>query len=341
MPAVTSALRTLARRCGVSAARRLARRHGLQIVEGVRGTEAPDGFELIPTDRSEPFETAGYQVLPKGRFDVVPRDFYSPVPDLAALPDDIFDRRSALGGIALNLDGAIAFAEAELAPFVAELDVPAHGPRPPGTFYLRNANYESVDAELLYAMVRWTKPRRVIELGSGFTTLLIGMAVERNAAEGIVTEHVAYDPYPREAILGGTPHAERVLRPVSATDVPLETFRALRAGDVLFVDTTHTVKLGSDVNFIILDVLPVLAPGVIVHFHDIFLPWEYPRVWFEEMGYLWAEQYLLQAFLAYNSAFEVLLPAQALAREHPQRLAGIVPSFGPGCSPGAFWIRRR
>ncbi len=111
-------------------------------------------------------------------------------------------------------------------------------------------------------------------------------------------------------------------------------------GDILFVDTTHTVKIGSDVNFIVLDVLPRLAPGVIVHFHDIFLPFEYPRRWFETDGYLWAEQYLLQAFLAFNTAFEVLVPAQALARDQAERLRRVVPRMDPAASPGAFWLQR-
>jgi hypothetical protein len=99
--------------------------------------------------------------------------------------------------------------------------------------------------------------------------------------------------------------------------------------------------LASDVNFLVLDVLPELAPGVIVHFHDIFLPWEYPRVWFEQMQYYWAEQYLLQAFLAFNDSFEVLIPAQAVAREHRERLTAVIPSASPQTSPGAFWLVRR
>ena len=97
------------------------------------------------------------------------------------------------------------------------------------------------------------------------------------------------------------------LEPTSATDLPLELFSELGAGDILFVDTTHVVRLAGDVNFVVLDVLPRLQEGVIVHFHDIFLPWEYPRPWLTEMGYYWTEQYLLQAFLAYNREFEVLV----------------------------------
>ena len=164
------------------------------------------------------------------------------------------------------------------------------------------------------------RPARVIELGSGYSTLLINLACRRNGDDGITTVHQAFDPYPREHIVGPglpAPAASSRSRPPTCRS---ELFAELRAGDILFVDTTHVVRLAGDVNFVVLDVLPRLQEGVIVHFHDIFLPWEYPRPWLTEMRYYWTEQYLLQAFLAYNREFEVLVPAQALAREFPERL---------------------
>jgi hypothetical protein len=340
MDVSVASARSAFRGFGGRLARRVARRNGYALVPAEAATGA-GSTAAIPPGRQEPFATEEYDVVPKGRYDLVPRNYYSPVPDLESLPGDIWERRSALGGIDLRLDAAIELIERELAPFVAELDVPRSGPAPAGSFFLENEAYESVDAELLYAILRARRPRRVLELGSGFTTLLIGEACRRNAADGSPTEHLALDPFPREQILGEKPPEPTVFEPTSATDVPLERFAELETGDVLFVDTTHTVKLGSDVNYIVLDVLPTLAPGVLVHFHDVFLPWEYPRGWFEEMRYYWAEQYLLQAFLAFNDAFEVVLPAMAVAREHPERLRAIVPTMTPGTRPGAFWIERR
>jgi hypothetical protein len=321
----------------------MAVRQGYQLVpRGQTEPFATDEYDVVPRGREEPFATEGYEVTPRGRYDHVVRDYYSPVPHLELLPDDIFDRRSRLGGIDLQVERAMRFVETDLAPYVAELDVPRDGPADPGQFYLLNRNYEAADAELLYAMIRWRRPRRVVELGSGFTTLLINQACHRNAEDGAPVDHVAYDPYPRRQILGEELPPGTRFEATSATDVPLEVFAGLEQGDVLFVDTTHTVKLGSDVNFIVLDVLPELAPGVVVHFHDVFLPWEYPRAWFEgEPRYLWAEQYLLQAFLAFNREFEVLLPVHAVSREHPARLRAVVPSVpeqtGVG---GALWLRR-
>jgi hypothetical protein len=290
------------------------------------------GFELV--------RAADYEIVPRGQFDRVRRDYYSPVPDLSRLPESIWRRRSDLEGIELEPLRSLEFVERELAPFISELDVPLEGPGVPGEFHLRNGNIEAVDAELLYGMVRAMRPTRLIELGSGYSTILINMACRRNADTGADCSHEAFDPYPREHILGsGVPEPTRLVR-ASAIDVPLEVFAELQAGDILFIDTTHTVKLGSDVNFIILDVLPRLGAGVLVHFHDIFLPWEYPRRWFTEMGYFWTEQYLLQAFLAFNRAFEVLVPAQLLAREHPERLRHVIPSLVDGVRPGSMWLRR-
>jgi hypothetical protein len=306
-----------------------------------KSTRADDaGSVRIPQGRDQAFSTTEYDVLPRDQFDVVRRDYYSPIPDLSRISGDVWERKSELLGVELDPDAGIDFVERELAQFVPELDVPAEDPGRPGTFFLHNTGFESVDAELLYAMIRFARPRRIIELGSGYSTLLINAAAQRNAATGAAACHIAYDPYPREHVLGRTLPEPSHLEAVSARDVSPGVFEALQGGDVLFVDTTHTVKLASDVNFIVLEILPLLRPGVIVHFHDIFLPWEYPRRWLEQMQFYWTEQYLLQAFLAFNREFSVIVPAQAVARKHPQRLARTIPSFGDGVSPGSFWLRR-
>lgn len=297
------------------------------------------GVEVIRRSDTPASVRQGYALVPREQFDIVRRDYYSPVPDVSSLPDDFWQRRSALGGVNFAVTTGMEFIEQRLAPFIAELDLSRDTDHVPGQFHLGNDAFDAVDAELLYGIIRAMRPARVIELGSGHSTLLINLACRRNASDGVATVHDAFDPYPRPHILGELPEPSRV-NPISATDVPLEEFESLGEGDVLFVDSTHTVKLGSDVNFVVLDVLPRLRPGVLVHFHDVFLPWQYPRVWIEEMGYYWAEQYLVQAFLAYNTEFEVLVPAYALSRDHPERLARVIPSFREGVAPGSLWLRR-
>jgi len=230
------------------------------------------------------------------------------------IPDAVWERRSELRGIAFDLD-AMERLLGELAPVGAELAATG--------FDFANRFYEHVDAETAYAMVRRLAPARIVELGSGFSTQVL-----RAAAPGAVT---TYDPYTK---IDGV---ERV----AAQDVPDEVFAALRAGDVLFVDTTHVVKTGGDVNRIVLDVLPGLASGVVVHFHDIWLPYEYDRRLTEHLGANWSEQYLLQAFLSGNPGWKVVLANAALARDRRDAVLAAFPHWDPETEfPSAFWIRR-
>lgn len=271
-------------------------------------------------------------------YDLVKRHYYSEVPDLDALPAGIWTARSALSGVRFDIEGGLRFVREQLADLITEFTAPMTSTGDPGDYYFQNTFYEGLDAETLYAMVRRSRPRRVLELGSGMSTLVIAAARRRNGLDG--TRHDVYDPFPRPELLPALTAACHLHR-VSATAVPLSEFSALEAGDVLFVDTTHTVKIGSDVNRVILDVLPTLSPGVLVHLHDIYLPYEYPREFFTDLGFSWAEQYLLQAFLAFNPEYEILFGNAALAHEHGPEIRELMPSAAGSDRPSAFWIRRR
>lgn len=271
-------------------------------------------------------------------YDLLRRSFYSPIPDLKAVRAEVWTRESELPAVDFDVEAGLAFVRRELAEYIAEYAPPRQPTGDPQDFYLDNDLYESGDAELLYAMVRHANPSRVIELGSGMSTLVIADALFAGK-EGADTRHMIYDPYPRPE-LRGTFENLGELHAVSANEVPIEEFEQLGDGDVLFVDTTHTVKIGSEVNRVILEVLPRLAPGVLVHIHDIYLPWEYPREFMEERRFFWNEQYLLQAFLAFNREFEVLFGTQALARRFTKELTSVLPSRSLGSHPSAFWMRR-
>lgn len=265
-----------------------------------------------------------------GGFDLLRRNFYSPLPQLEELPPDTFQRRLPMPGITWDMDRYESLLR-DLAPFLTEFS-------PPTGFTWDNVMYGPVESELLYALVRRNTPHRVVELGSGFTSLIIAAACRKNATEGRPARYVAFDPFPREFVKKGI-HGMDALEAVGATEVRQEEYEALAEGDILFIDTTHTVKAGSDVNRVMLEVLPTLAPGVLVHVHDVFLPYEYPRAFFENQCY-WQEQYLLQALLTENPNFEVLFPASAVARERPDLLRTLLPQHEATFGPGAFWIRR-
>ncbi len=296
-----------------------------------------------------PAETLAQRALKPVGYQLTRRHFYSPIPIVEDLPPSLWDGPSELPGVDLRLEDALALLNGPLLPYLAEFHPPLHPPEPGGLppsaeprhFWLRNNSYESVNAETLYAILRHLKPERVHELGSGASTHVIHLAALANAREGSPLEHTVFDPFPYQASPMG-PVQSATTHPIRAEDLDPARFAALRAGDVLFVNTTHTVRTGGDVTHIFLEILPRLAPGVSIHVHDVFLPYEYPRDWVVGERRAWAEQYLLQAFLAFNNDFEVVLPNYALARAAPDALKRAIPSFDPQTvRPGGFWIRRR
>ena len=188
--------------------------------------------------------------------------------------------------------------------------------------------------------MRSRKPQVLIEFGSGASSHFIQMAARRNARDGRRLDHRIFDPYPFTASPLG-PVDGPVVNAVRAEELdPMVVTDLLGEGDVLFVDTSHTVKTGGDVDHICSAIIPRLAPGVWVHLHDVFLPYEYPRAWVVDDRRLWAEQYLLHAFLAFNDAFRVRFPAMAVSRAAPETVARLVPGFSLAARPGAFWFER-
>jgi predicted O-methyltransferase YrrM len=151
-------------------------------------------------------------------------------------------------------------------------------------------------------MVRHFQPQLIIEVGSGFSTLVLSQAAAKNKNSALI----CVDPFPPEFLRKDIP-ALRSFVEAKVQDMDVEFFAQLAPGDILFIDTSHTVKIGGDVNYLFLEVLPRIKPGVLVHVHDIFLPFEYRRDWVMDEFRFWTEQYLLQAFLSFNSEFEVLM----------------------------------
>lgn len=265
---------------------------------------------------------------------LVLKTYYSPIPDLSVLPERIWEEADPMRGVEIDLDTQIQRLSERLRGHFA--DFASGDPR--GLAYEElNASYPVPDARLLYAMVRDLRPASIVELGSGQTSRVIAQACAANALEGVQSRFEAYDPFPT-AVDDSLPGLAALHR-TPAQEVSEQIFREMQGGDILFVDTTHTVKIGSDVNRIILRVLPLLAPGVVVHFHDICLPYEYPRYLFEQYALYWAEQYLLQAFLSMNPSFEVLYATDALCRDRRAEVSELGLADA-GESGSSFWIRR-
>jgi Methyltransferase domain len=268
----------------------------------------------------------------------VPFHYYHPAFDPEMLPDSVWARESPLPGLDLRVDAQLNLLRQfgycdELRGF------PLHGEPRDGFSYF-NRMFGPGDAEILYSVIRYFKPERVIEIGSGYSTLLAEAALERNRREGHHFEHICIEPYPEPWL--ENVNSTRLIRQRIETMDPA-FFEQLGANDILFVDSSHVVRTGGDVQFEYLEVLPRLHSGVLVHAHDIFLPFEYPLEWVRDKKFFWTEQYLLQAFLAFNSAFEVVLALSYLHRHHRVELACAAPVYAEHASsrPGSLWMRRK
>lgn len=248
-------------------------------------------------------------------YHLIPATPYSPVPE--GVGDHVFERAGPMPGVAFDLDTQLRFLERELAPFLGE----------PLRTSTANPYYGPADAEVAYAMTRWLRPRRLTEIGSGFSTRILQEALERN---GDGASHVVVDPF------AGTLPEGIELHRISAAEVADEL---LLGADLLFIDSTHVLKAGGEVNRLLLEILPTLDPGVVVHLHDVFLPFEYPRAIYDQRAY-WQEQYVLQALLACSDAFDVLAALHALHRSRPEQLSALVPLNGRPALPSAFWLKK-
>lgn len=274
---------------------------------------------------------------------ITPNHYYQPIPDTARLRDDLWSRRSDLPGLDMNEAGQVELLSRFQSAFRQEYDsLPRQPTGNPHDFYLDNGAFVSVDAEVLYCMVRQFKPRRICEIGSGMSTLLSARAALRNEQDGCPPcDLLAIEPFPSEGLRCGFPGLTRLLEK-RVEDVPLSEFGQLSEGDILFIDSSHVLRIGNDVQFEYLELLPRLRRGVIIHIHDVFLPAEYPRHWVTGMRRFWTEQYLLQAFLAFNHSFEVLWAGSYMHLRQPDRLQSAFASYDRAKTrPGSFWIRRK
>ncbi len=258
---------------------------------------------------------------------VMPGHFYSPLTS----EGDVARALTWSGAPGVDMaEAAQLQLAAKLAP---DMSRPLAGPR----YKAENSMYGSGDASVYRAMLRQFRPGRVVEVGSGFSTAVaLDVADEGDGLPDL--KITCIEPYPQRLLsLLGPADRDRVSiirQPVQ--DVEVAAFKQLEPGDFLFIDSTHVVKAGSDVAWLFLHVLPLLNPGVIVHVHDLFWPFEYPAEWLRERRD-WTEAYLVHAFLSGNAEWEILFFSSWLWRCHPE----LVPAHLATEGPGALWLRRR
>lgn len=210
----------------------------------------------------------------------------------------------------------------------------------PGTldFYLNNGEFESGDAEYWYQLIRSIKPKRIFEIGSGYSTLMAIKAIRRNQQQhpDYRCKHVCIEPYemPWLEETGVSVVRKKV------EDVEPVFFSTLEENDILFIDSSHIIRPQGDVLFEYLELLPTLNKGVVVHIHDIFSPQNYPKQWVEDDVRFWNEQYLLEAFLSHNGSWKIIGALNFLCHNYYEKLKSVAPSLTPDEEPGSFYIKK-
>lgn len=267
-----------------------------------------------------------------------PGHFYSPLPSRAEVAEAM--ARGGFGppfaGIDLNEAGQLARLE-RFAGWYAEQPFPEQ-PAAGRRFHLANPSYGHFDAIMLYSMLREARPRRVIEVGSGFSSAAMLDVNEQVFGGAIRFTFIDPDMRRLRPLLRPDDERRATLIERRVQEVPLETFATLAENDVLFIDSSHVSKIGSDVNRLYFDVLPALAPGVLVHIHDVAGNLEYPKEWYDE-GRAWNEQYLLRAFLMHNPAWRIELFTGWLFNTRHAWFRERMPLCARG-GGGQLWLRR-
>lgn len=286
------------------------------------------------------FGLFGYNVVKRA-------DYYSTLPVLTEIEKtrERWDRPSPLTGVAADVPGMKKLLDELATSWEAEFAA-ATGDYLENTRRGFGPGYPQFDARTLYYFLREHKPRRYLEVGSGLSTYYASLAAAKNAEEGSPLGITCIEPYPFDAL---RTLADFTLVEGFVQDVPLSRFEELEAGDVLFIDSSHALKIDSDVAFLFLEALPRVKPGVFVHIHDVHFPFNgpYPAdTWLfgERWPVYWNEAMVVQTFLAFNSAFEVLLSVPMIRHDEEQMLVDRFPGYAPLAKdpnpPSSLWIRR-
>lgn len=259
-------------------------------------------------------------------YHIRPIHYYEPLPDFRSITAEQINRRRTYPGIDFKWDEQLTLVD-RLAAYNDELRELQ--------FDFDNAFFNGFDAAVYYSLIRHLQPQRIVEIGSGYSTQIADRALSVNRKGNLI----CIEPYPEERLLKADLKIDLIQKRVEEID--LDFFARLEADDILFIDSSHTVKFGSDVCYEFLELLPILKPGVWIHVHDIFFPHDYPADWLLNQRLALNEQYLLEAFLAFNKTFTTQLANCWLCLEHLDETAHLWPNTtSPNHRASSFWMKR-
>ncbi len=269
--------------------------------------------------------------------------FYSPIPNKQEINDSVFTHRyDNIPGLELSEEQHIKILQ-ELSPFCEELSGIQKRTDNILEFSWENPAFNRSDSIVLYCMVRTLKPKKIIEIGSGWTSLMSHNALLKNGSG----ELVCIEPYPMESTKELAKSSDRVtLINKKIQDIDMSIFSSLGKNDILFIDSSHVSKIGSDVNREFFEIIPFVKPGVVIHIHDMFFPYDYPKSWVMDRNIFWNEQYLLMAFLAFNDSFKIkfsnIYSGKELTRDYQKHLGYFLESLEAKSliGGGSLWLER-
>jgi Methyltransferase domain len=276
-------------------------------------------------------------VLDRQKVSLIPHHYYEPIVTERDIRRDLSEVRQ-LNGFDLNEKFQLDLIEK--LKFREELKLFPINKTGEGFFY-KNSFFEYGDAEMLYSIIRHFMPKNITEIGCGFSSLIIEAAISRNKADdpSYSCRHLCIEPF--EAPFLDRLGIEIMRKKVEECDK--DVFLNLGKNDILFIDSSHVIRPQGDVLFEYSQLMGMINSGVLVHVHDVFTPRDYPKEWVLGRRFMWNEQYLLEAFLSYNTEFEVVAAVNWLKHTHFERLAAACPMLEqhPASEPGSFWFRRR
>ena len=293
-----------------------------------------------------PIQSVGAKIARRHGVHILRKHYYSPIPVDEDFGPGFWDSESTMVGVDMGEERALALMRDVFPRYLREFrrNFPIDKPTNDEGFYLINSVYMAVDAHVYYSLIRHLKPRQIIEIGSGQSTLLATAAAETNRSlDSAPCTVTAIEPFPPAFLETRSQNSLKLIRK-KLQEVDADLFQRLEKNDILFIDSSHVLREGSDVQLEYLEILPRLNPGVLVHVHDISLPRRYPKIYFDQ-NLFWNEQYLLQAYLIHNSHMEVIWPGNHMMLRHPAAMEALFEEISimrqrfPYSEPTAFWMR--
>jgi len=302
---------------------------GKNIISKIRNNFNKEGLKKLPSFLSIIIARISFKFFEKYlKLHITPVHFYSPIPTTYELTDQIYNKIFECYGIDWNINEQLISLHQFHSKYYDEFKPTVNIER-----------FSQVDSFILYSIIRERRPEIMIEIGSGESTKVSLAALDRNEKEGNKYTFYAIEPYPEKFLKDINDHNFNLIsRKIQDVNIDL-----LTSADLLFIDSSHVSKIGSDVNYEILEIIPKLKIGAIVHWHDIMIPTNYWKRWIEDGNKFWNESYMVHSFMLFNNSFRIIWSSRYMQINKPDELETQLSYFNPDDDNqqiSSFWIER-